>query len=465
MDLLWNILETQDKDVIFKESIKYFKDNLKQNDDKFDPEYYVDYILEVISILERTNDFEKLFEFRNVLKHHNKEIYQSCFGYIDDGLVNYFCFKNEKTKVEECLSGFIANPVKFFDFYDNLFINIMFYKHTDILKQITKTNFEAINTSDKLFFEPEYTMALFYKNILLQEIFEKNVFNKNNFVQTIEKYNYDFEEPILDIFNEILTDDTINLVDCLDKIEHIRYYNVLKVELFFQKQMVSMGFPFYLSGWIFEKFQQFCSKNNKEEHFYEKFFEIDPNNLEHFLEDMVRTMMFDLRFLKYGLLWGFVYIYDFLFSNNLISEKYYKTITHKIKELKGKSIAISLNRLWSYDFVHQWKKPDSISDDEFNYEQNIFKKSISIEHQKFDLQVKHIEDDLSKMGELAHHILEYGKNMYSTYKSYSSSNNYKPNNVKTYTEPLKLDKKVGRNDLCPCGSGKKYKKCCINKTI
>ncbi|RKZ12974.1 hypothetical protein DRQ53_14025, partial [bacterium] len=22
------------------------------------------------------------------------------------------------------------------------------------------------------------------------------------------------------------------------------------------------------------------------------------------------------------------------------------------------------------------------------------------------------------------------------------------------------DEKVGRNDLCPCGSGKKYKKCC-----
>jgi preprotein translocase subunit SecA len=22
------------------------------------------------------------------------------------------------------------------------------------------------------------------------------------------------------------------------------------------------------------------------------------------------------------------------------------------------------------------------------------------------------------------------------------------------------DKKVGRNDPCPCGSGKKYKKCC-----
>lgn len=28
---------------------------------------------------------------------------------------------------------------------------------------------------------------------------------------------------------------------------------------------------------------------------------------------------------------------------------------------------------------------------------------------------------------------------------------------------LRVEKKVGRNDPCPCGSGKKYKKCCLNK--
>ena len=27
-------------------------------------------------------------------------------------------------------------------------------------------------------------------------------------------------------------------------------------------------------------------------------------------------------------------------------------------------------------------------------------------------------------------------------------------------EPVKVGKKVGRNDPCPCGSGKKYKHCC-----
>jgi preprotein translocase subunit SecA len=29
--------------------------------------------------------------------------------------------------------------------------------------------------------------------------------------------------------------------------------------------------------------------------------------------------------------------------------------------------------------------------------------------------------------------------------------------------PVRLKSKVGRNDPCPCGSGKKYKKCCLNK--
>ena len=27
-------------------------------------------------------------------------------------------------------------------------------------------------------------------------------------------------------------------------------------------------------------------------------------------------------------------------------------------------------------------------------------------------------------------------------------------------KPVSAQKKVGRNDPCPCGSGKKYKKCC-----
>ena len=29
--------------------------------------------------------------------------------------------------------------------------------------------------------------------------------------------------------------------------------------------------------------------------------------------------------------------------------------------------------------------------------------------------------------------------------------------------PVRKEKKAGPNDPCPCGSGKKYKKCCMHK--
>ena len=32
--------------------------------------------------------------------------------------------------------------------------------------------------------------------------------------------------------------------------------------------------------------------------------------------------------------------------------------------------------------------------------------------------------------------------------------------IKQKGTPIKADKKIGRNDPCPCGSGKKYKNCC-----
>jgi SEC-C motif/Protein of unknown function (DUF1186) len=31
--------------------------------------------------------------------------------------------------------------------------------------------------------------------------------------------------------------------------------------------------------------------------------------------------------------------------------------------------------------------------------------------------------------------------------------------------PIRTDPKIGRNDVCPCGSGKKFKKCCLDKGI
>lgn len=41
---------------------------------------------------------------------------------------------------------------------------------------------------------------------------------------------------------------------------------------------------------------------------------------------------------------------------------------------------------------------------------------------------------------------------------------YRGHNKKEYEEFTKQYKNISRNDMCPCGSGLKYKKCCLNKT-
>jgi peptide deformylase len=67
---------------------------------------------------------------------------------------------------------------------------------------------------------------------------------------------------------------------------------------------------------------------------------------------------------------------------------------------------------------------------------------------------------LAAQHEIDHHngkiIIDYGFDKYEVSQR----------NIDSIGETVKaIDKKIGRNDLCPCNSGKKYKKCCLGKII
>lgn len=50
-----------------------------------------------------------------------------------------------------------------------------------------------------------------------------------------------------------------------------------------------------------------------------------------------------------------------------------------------------------------------------------------------------------------HHHHQHGENCNHDYHDHSH-----------HQQPFIANEKIGRNDLCPCGSGRKYKKCCID---
>ena len=67
-----------------------------------------------------------------------------------------------------------------------------------------------------------------------------------------------------------------------------------------------------------------------------------------------------------------------------------------------------------------------------------------------------ITEELTNIGDLSHFILKEERKIESKkLKNREGTVNY------SNDEPIRVEKKVGRNEPCPCGSGKKYKKCCL----
>jgi hypothetical protein len=183
-----------------------------------------------------------------------------------------------------------------------------------------------------------------------------------------------------------------------------------------------------------------------------------------------------------------VYIYDFLLSVGLISKQIYGKFINESKRLKGIVIAQFTSDLWKTEFVHTWQKPDSVSETEFLEEQKIFRKSIEFKPAKFSDLKENILEELENIGELASFIIEAGKkekvkpdlskfdNLLKALENDNESS-VDSEEIEEYDgvfdsdddqeelvqlEPVRTEPKIGRNEPCPCGSGKKYKKCCLD---
>ena len=59
---------------------------------------------------------------------------------------------------------------------------------------------------------------------------------------------------------------------------------------------------------------------------------------------------------------------------------------------------------------------------------------------------------------------QVNKDIQTSREGFTQTNTVNPENKKRENiVPVRKEKKVNRNDPCPCGSGKKYKKCCGKK--
>jgi len=435
-------------------------------------------LLEIRGHHQDAKEFEKVLNFTELIKDKQPALYDEYFEYFDRFLIDYQCFHKNKQEVKNALSNFIKYPVKDYDEFLAVLKKILYYRHEDILDKTILDIFETVKNSSELVEGATFDIAInkYYINLEKFHIESegKNKFDRIQFAKSLMYYDFELIDDIQTPLEYGLSISNLPKETLKDKFVQDSSDTMIIMQGLFLKEMKKRNFSFALSGSLWDKMLNFWDKQCKEKKPKpDDYFLIETAEFEHYLADLSGSFFLSKRSEMFAVLWGSVFIYDFLLSIGIINQSTYDSFKETSKILKGKAIGQFTSELWNSNFVHHWTKPDSISENEFIEEEKIFQKSIGFKAQDFSKLRNKIEEELKNIGELSGYIIKGGKfsqnksnlifnDLFDSIRDHTTSNrndNHFENKFPK-PEPIRIEKKVGRNEPCPCGSGKKYKKCC-----
>lgn len=471
----WNLYmnSTENTLDIYDDAMAFFSRELPKG---FDEEYdAVEVVLEIQGHHETAKKFEKVINFVKLIKEKHPEIYEKTSVYSNSFLTLCYGFHGKTDEIEKVFEEVSVDVVPSFDIFLSIFKTLLFYQHIDIIGKSVDANFETVSTSEDLIGGAEFDFAMLKLfNAIEKQYLEskKNtIFEREKVVEEIQ--NYCFEPIALDkslaLFEKGLFDNGLDSksIQALFLEDKSAAFYILEAK--FMKEMLQKGFRFALSSRIWEWLMRYWNENNKTS---KNIFTIETRKFDKFLADLSGSFFSDNKSEMYAVLWGSVYVYDFLYEKELIDSQKYSDFVISSRELKGILIASQPASLWEFDFVHRWHKPDSISEAEFVNEAKIFEKSLNFGQFNFSDFKPLIASELEAIGELSEYIINEANREEEKIGKRDISNSFfendddffiPPSNLKPIVKPI--EEKTGRNDPCHCGSGKKYKKCCMNASL
>lgn len=406
----WNIYTNENSLDIFDISCDFFSGELPG---EFLEKYDVgEVIVETKGQHTEAKEFERVLKFIRLLKDKQPELYMENFQYLDDFLVDFYCFQRDDKQVEAAFANFINNSVEVYDQYFSSFKKLLFYQYTDLIDKAITANFDSVAGSNKLIGTPEYDLAICKLYLELEVLWgeNSNKFPKKRIDEVLERYGFNPDQSLLStieqcIFSDVFDRENLERIFIEDK---VRFRFML--QWYFMKYAKGKGISFALSGRVFEKMLRYWEGNiKKKKRTLDLYFRVHPQKLEKHLVYLSGDMLYDNKPEMVAVLWGSVYIYDFLRNIELINHKTHDELLEQSRRLKGIVIGQFVHYLWEYDFVHTWDRPDSVSETEFEEEHKIFRKSYSLQRDNFYKHRKEFSSELERIGELADYIIEGGK--------------------------------------------------------
>ena len=473
-DLYINSSNTLD---IYDEVIAFFSEELPKN---FEDEYDVmEVIVEVQGHHKEAKEFEKVIKFINLIKEKQPKFYDKISFYSNEFLISHYAYQGNIIEANLIFQNITKNIVEYYDEFSSVLKKLLFYQNNIVIDNIVDNFYETIRDSDELIDKAHFELSNYKRYSILEKYYleslTNSVFDNEKIVQELSKYGFDDSEQIIFYFEngffEILDLDTIQ--DIFKKNE---FAATIILQAMFIKAMLQKGINFQTTAVIWDIMANYWDENNKKG---KNYFAIDANTISELISNFQGFSFSNDKTENFAVLWGSVYIYDFLLEKGLIDASIYNTFIKVNQELKGIQIAKNISVLWEYDFVHRWQKPNGITEAEFVNETKIFQKSKSFSKNDFANFKPEIQEELDEIGALSRYIDKANdaiiKNNKANDDLWRSSLNKKgffeniekedyfipPTDLKPIVKSA--NEKIGRNDPCHCGSGKKFKKCCLIK--
>jgi len=264
-------------------------------------------------------------------------------------------------------------------------------------------------------------------------IFNKAV--KMGFSADKEWFNEVIEEIKLDLDMELIK---TSIKEKNDK--HILHLNVQFLKYMHQQ----FNFPFIFSEqiWRFIATLEIFGKHGKQNWFY-----IDAETMEKHIIENYDTFLGSNVIQIFGKVWGFDYIISFFNYAQLITPDQCQLMLENNLYFKREMTRIMGSNLWKMMFVFDWPEIENGVKNEI--EPGIFKSTFDIDEYEAENKVKEYVSAIPVNDRISREL-----------KLIKKKN---PLVAPSISPLIKNNPDIGRNSPCPCGSGKKYKKCCLNE--
>lgn len=422
---------------------------------------------------------ESIIGFSNRLKEVRPDYYANNYEFVEYLIFEYAFFNKNIELIKERLAILKQNPVDGIDtVVHEVFYQLIYNRYFDLAYDFANAVWKPLSESEELLGLPQlpFVYAIFFHALENQFLLLNNGDDSSwdKLVELIQELGFEFNREFMAEVYKALTNElqSQDIEILMSKLDHI-----LLIRIHFLKYMKEKyGISFMLS---YQWFELVVSKD-----FFKKGkfnFAMPYNKLDVFVTSMYDNMFSKNQTELFGKILGLSYVYEFFVEYGFISSDAYKLMQENIAYLKHEFVKAFCSDLWKVNFVFDWPQCNDKFHNLYNLE--LFDSTKGHNYAESTEIVNSLKVNLPAMERINNEIgakktkaknttisntfgsFEDNKDILDgfDYTEDGATNEYIETDYSTYTPYVNPGRKIGRNEPCPCGSGKKYKKCCLNK--